>query len=78
VLERFLSGDLRAAAKAFKNANKRNPYVIDYLRGKKRPPPQLLQYYSPGDVSEAIVCFDTIGPAWQKHPEAIEWLKSLM
>ncbi len=78
VLERFLSGDIRAAAKAFNNANKRNPYAVDYLTGKKRPPPQPLQYYSPGDVSEAIVCFDTIGPAWQKHPEAIEWLKSLM
>lgn len=77
VLERFLSGNLKEAAKAFNNAKKRNPYVIDYLTGKKRAPFQPMDYYTPGDESEAIICFDMIGPAWQKHPQAIEWLKSL-
>jgi len=44
---------------------------------RKHPPSELEDFYSPGDESEAILCLEEIGPAWQKHPEAIEWLKSL-
>jgi hypothetical protein len=44
---------------------------------RRRPSSELGDFYSPGDESEAILCFKEIGSAWQKHPEAIEWLKSL-
>jgi len=77
VLERYLSGDLKEAARIFRRASERNPYVFDYLTGKRRPDFELGDFYSPGDESEAILCLEEIGPAWQKHPEAVEWLKSL-
>lgn len=77
VLERYLSGDLKEAARIYRKASKRNPYVLDYLTGRKRPTSELGDFYSPGDESEAILCFEELGQAWLKHPEAIEWLKSL-
>lgn len=77
VLERYLSGDLKKAARIYRRASERNPYMLDYLTGRKRPSSELKDFYSPGDESEAIFCLEEIGPAWQKHPEAIEWLKSL-
>jgi len=77
VLERYLSGDLKKATEIYKKATERNPYVVDYLTGKKRPSFELDDFYSPGDESEAILCLEEVGPAWQKHPEAIQWLKSL-
>ena len=77
VLERYLSGDLEGAARIYRKACERNPYVLDYLTGRKRPSFKLGDFYSPGDESEAILCLQEIGPAWQKHPEAVEWLKSL-
>lgn len=77
ILERYLSGDLKEAKEAFKRAEARNPYVFDYLTGKKEPERKVVDYYSPGDEREAILCLYEIGPAWKKHPEAIEWLKSL-
>lgn len=76
VLERFLSGDLIAAKKAFKKAEKRNPLVLDYLTAKKRVPDESPALYTPGEESEAIVCFEEIGQAWLKYPEAIVWLQS--
>jgi len=76
VLERYLSGDLKKAAKIFKKAQERNPHVLDYLTGRKHPPSELIDFYSPGDENEAILCLEEIGSAWQKHPEAIEWLIS--
>lgn len=77
VLERYLSGDLKKAAKIYGKASERNPYVFDYLTGRRQPSSGLGDFYSPGDESEAILCFEEIGPAWQKHPGAIEWLKGL-
>lgn len=77
VLERYLSGDFREAARICRRARERNPHVLGYLTGRKRPAFELGDFYSPGDESEAILCLEDIGPAWQKHPEAIEWLKSL-
>lgn len=77
VLERYLSGDLEGAARIYRKASERNPHVLDYLTGRKRPSFELGDFYSPGDESEAILSLEEIGPAWQKHPEAIEWLKAL-
>lgn len=77
MLERYLSGDLKGAARIYRRASERNPYVFDYLTGRRRPDFELEDFYSPGDENEAILCLEEIGPAWQKHPEAIEWMKSL-
>jgi len=32
--------------------------------------------YSPGDESEAIVCAEALGRAWQETPGAVAWLRS--
>ncbi|MBN2244574.1 MAG: tetratricopeptide repeat protein [Candidatus Aminicenantes bacterium] len=77
VLERCLSGDLKEAVNTFKKAHKRNPYVFDYLVGNKMPDLDAFDFYSPGEESEAVHCLMEIGGAWSKHPEAIDWLKSL-
>jgi len=77
VLERFLSGNLKEAVHVFKKADKRNPYVFDYLVGNKMPNLDEFDFYSPGKESEAVHCIMEIGEAWSKHLEAIEWLKSL-
>ncbi|MCD6518071.1 MAG: tetratricopeptide repeat protein [Candidatus Aminicenantes bacterium] len=78
VLERYLSGKLGQAAGLYREANSKNPHVFDYLIGRKKYPLKYKQYYyTPGEESEAIQCAEEIGPAWQKHPEAIKWLMSL-
>lgn len=77
VLERFLSGDLDEAERVLHKAEKRNPNVLGYLTGIKRIPDESPSFYSPGEESEAIVCFEEIGQAWLKDPAAIEWLKSV-
>ena len=77
VLERYLSGEVEEAAKFYKKASSKNPYVFDYFTGRKQYNHPVGEYYTLGDESEAIQCFKKIGPAWKKHPEAIKWLKSL-
>jgi tetratricopeptide (TPR) repeat protein len=77
VLERFLNGAADAARAALAEARKANAYVEPFLTGRKRLPREMPDYYSPGKESEAVVCMDLIGRAWQQHPEAIAWLKSL-
>jgi len=74
-LERFLSGDLEGAGQARKKAERQNPHVLAYLTGQKQPPSAPLYGFSPGDESEAIYCFDELGPAFRAHPEAMKWLK---
>lgn len=77
VLERFLSGDLDGAKKAFRQARKHNRHVADYLTGRKPVPQTPINYYSPGSEEEARVCLDELGPAWKAHPAAAEWLKTM-
>ncbi len=77
VLERFLSGDMEGAQKAFEQAYENNPHVYDYLAGNREPPQKRPDYFRPGHDSEAIVCMKFIGKAWQKHPRAVQWLKSI-
>ncbi len=75
VLERHLSGDESGAAKALKKARKCNKHAEKYLTGKKAIPKELPPYYGIGDENEALVCADSIGDAWKRHPKAVEWLK---
>jgi len=77
VLERFLSRDEPGALKALKNANKENPFVLDYLTGKKKPPRNAPEYFSPGSKEEAYEVLVELTMAWSKHPDALSWLKSL-
>jgi tetratricopeptide (TPR) repeat protein len=75
VLERFLAKDEPGAQQMLLNARQTNPYVEDYLLGKKPLPKQRPGYYTFGDESEAIMCACTIAAAWDKYPRAWLWLK---
>ena len=76
-LERYLSGKSEEAAKLVKKANKKNPYAFDLLTCRKKYTPEYKKYYSPGDKIEAVQCAEEMGPAWKKHPEAMQWLAHL-
>jgi hypothetical protein len=74
VLERFLAGDMDAAAKAYDQAKKTNHFVVEYLTGRRRIPKQPPSHYSLGDENEAVHCIGLLGMAWVKAPMALEWL----
>lgn len=76
VLERLLAGDEPGAAAALREARDANPHVEAFLAGRKRRPRGDLGYYSPGEESEAIICLDCIGKAWNQHANALEWLRA--
>lgn len=76
VLERYLSGDLPAALKALQFSRTYNSHVEHFITGRKRLPRGQREYFSPGDVSEAVECVSAIGDAWKKHPQAVQWLKT--
>jgi len=77
VLERWLSGKPKEAAKHARAAHKRNPHVAAYLSGKTKVPGEVPEFFSPGDINEAVGCAQLLGPGWKQHPEAIEWLEGL-
>jgi tetratricopeptide (TPR) repeat protein len=76
VLERFLSGDLPDAATALKAARKKNRHVEVFLTGARQVPEEMEPYYQPGRESEAVLAADYLLAAWQRYPEAVEWLKT--
>lgn len=71
----LLQGNQSAAKKTLAAARKINPHVAPLLTGRKRLPKNLPGYYSPGEPSEAYMCYDSIGAAWKKHRTAVAWLK---
>jgi tetratricopeptide (TPR) repeat protein len=75
VLERYLFGDLEGAVAALARARRNNSHVESFLTGKKKLPKSRPDYYEHHEVSEALVCVDTIGGAWKRHEEAVRWLK---
>ncbi|MCA9232255.1 MAG: tetratricopeptide repeat protein [Planctomycetales bacterium] len=75
LLWELLQDNQPAAKKTLTAARKINPHVEQLLTGRKRLPKQLPGYYSPGEPSEAYMCYDSIGAAWKKHRTAIKWLK---
>lgn len=76
-LERFVSGDLTAAAHALEHAKSANPHVLPFLTGKRRLPRALPAMYGHGDKNEAIICADALLAAWRHHPAAMKWLKGV-
>jgi tetratricopeptide (TPR) repeat protein len=75
VLERYLSGDLAGAMAALARARRNNSHAESFLTRKKKVPKSRSDYYEHHEVSEALVCMDTIGGAWTRHNEAVRWLK---
>lgn len=75
LLWELLSDNQTGAKKTLNAAREINPHVEPLLVGRKRLPKQLPDYYSPGEPSEAYMCYDSIGVAWKKNPSAVDWLK---
>lgn len=61
-------------SKLWKQAKGVNPYVLDYVTGRKKLPPQQPDSFLEGDESEAI-CYamDRLNH-WKNAPELIDWL----
>jgi tetratricopeptide (TPR) repeat protein len=74
VLERYLATELPEAIDLLAKARKENRYFEEYLTKRRALPKDPPPYYSPGSISEAVVCIVTIGKAWTQYPEALMWL----
>jgi tetratricopeptide (TPR) repeat protein len=74
VLERFLAGDMPGADQALAKARETNPYVEDYLLGRKVLPADTPRFYRLGDQHEAVICAYAIIRSWHLHPKAQDWL----
>ena len=51
-----------------------NPHLPDHLLGRKKPPRDLPDYYSPGDESEASAFAKNLTRAFDATPGALDWL----
>ena len=70
------NGITRKLSRLYQIARKQNPYVVDYLTGKKRLPKQLPEYIGYGDKNEAVVYAATHMNLWRQNRELLEWLAS--
>jgi tetratricopeptide (TPR) repeat protein len=75
VLEQCLSGQLAGATKALARAREMNPHVEAYLTGRKLPPRQIPDQYSPGQPNEAACYARDLRGAWLAHRQAVSWLR---
>ena len=77
VLERFLARALGEAIAAYRRAWKTNRHVANYLTGRKELPDERPFSFQLGSSEEAFFCLESIGMAWLKHPEALDWLEEM-
>jgi len=74
-IERFLSGDMKAARKALTDAFESNPHVIAIMAGVEEMSDDF-GGYSPGDINEARHCLLELEHVWEKQPDVISWIGS--
>jgi tetratricopeptide (TPR) repeat protein len=74
VLERYVAAELPEATDLLARARKENRYFEEFLTKRRALPKDPPQYYSPGTISEGVVCINTLGKAWTQYPEAVMWL----
>ncbi len=77
VLERHLAGEVRGAESALAAARETNPFVEAFLTGDEDMPAEQPGYFTPGDEVDAHVCALALADAWRRHPDALEWLRSM-
>lgn len=70
--------DTQATRQALREARQANPYVPDYLLGRKKLPPWLPEVVRPGSVEEAIDYASVALPYWKNTPGALSWLRQQM
>jgi len=71
------TGDTSETRRRLEAAKTANPYVMDYLLGQERLPPEPPGHYSPGDQSEAILYACRALRAWRETPGAVTWLRGV-
>ncbi len=69
-------GDTPEAQRLLAEANRSNKHVPDYLLGRKFPPAEQPDYYSPGADSEALIYIGGALAAWRSTSGAIAWLRA--
>jgi hypothetical protein len=69
-----VEGDTPHARAMRGEALQQNPYVPDYLVGRKRLPRRLPEYIGFGDEREAIACAANQIEAWRQTAGALAWL----
>ena len=74
VLERFLSGATDEARKALAVARKQNPHAQAYFLGHRKLPKTMPGSYGMGTQEEAMIAWEILQPAWERHPAAGAWL----
>lgn len=68
------SGDKATSRKKLTAAFEVNPYAPDYLLGRKKIPRRLPDYYTPGEVTEAVSFASAMLEGWENTPGALIWL----
>ena len=64
------------ARSALRAATRVNPFVMDYLLGKREPPVEIPALIGWGDESEAVAYVQDSLAAWLDTPETVEWLQA--
>jgi tetratricopeptide (TPR) repeat protein len=70
------AGDTPEARQLLQEAKQTNQHVPDYLLGRKFPPAEQPNYYSPGAESEALDYVAGFLAGWKATPGAIAWLRA--
>ncbi|MFD1739520.1 SEC-C metal-binding domain-containing protein [Bacillus salitolerans] len=73
LLELILKGKTKKAEKLLKEAKKANPYVSNYLSGKRKLPKREPDYYSFGDENEAIIYVSGHLHLWNRYSRKEFW-----
>lgn len=75
LIELLQNGVTNKAKQLLKKAKQQNPYVPDYLLGKKDIPMYLPSHYQLGSESEAIIYADNHWTLWAGNPKLLNFLK---
>lgn len=76
ILERFVAGARDEAEQLLTDVRPRNFYVESYLSGETAPPPEAAREGLSDEQDDAIWIASVLRPAWEAHPEALEWLRN--
>lgn len=75
LIELLQNGVTNKAKQLLKKAKQQNPYVPDYLLGKKDIPMYLPKHYQLGSEAEAIIYADNHWTLWAGNPKLLDFLK---
>jgi hypothetical protein len=71
-------GESKETNKALDIAVESNKHVLYYMTGKKKFKNESLDYYSPGDESEATIYLKDNIAIWIEFPDTLHWIQKYM